>query len=619
MATQDQSSSPYQSASLYVGDLHPSVTEAILFEVFKSIGPVASIRVCRDTVTRRSLGYAYVNFHTVVDAQRARDALNYTPIQGKQIRIMWSHRDPSKRKSGAGNIFIKNLDKSIDNKALYDTFSTFGSILSCKVATDEKGSSKGYGFVHYEADESAKQAITKVNGMILNGKIVFVGPFLPRGVRTPSVDPNQYTNLYVKHFPKEWSDEDLAKDMSQFGEIQSTVVRTDSEGKSLGFGFVNFENHEDAVKAVEALHGKKKFFEEAKNEAYCQRAMLKEERERFLREKFEERAEKYQGINLYVKNLDDSVDEEKLKEVFSPFGEIQSVKIMSDENGQSKGFGFVCFTTADEASKAVTQMHSAILVGKPLYVAIAERRDMRRARLQAQYATRQAFRMAQNPGGMGGVYGPVFYPQQQRQFLYGPQTVVRPRYGAQPRQGGGYRGPMRNFMVPVAQRGQPQRGGKQGGRGGRFDGERGGRFDGAQGYAGPGRGQPQAGGRKGDPAAFGPSINHSVLASASPEEQKQIIGESLFPKIRQVQPDHCSKLTGMLLESLHIPELLQLLENPELLQQRIDEGMEVLADHAQQQAPQADAEGAPQGGDAQGTLQGAPQGGDAQDATPEAT
>jgi len=261
----------YPMASLYVGDLAPEVTEAMLFEKFSTAGPVLSIRVCRDMITRRSLGYAYVNFQQPADAERALDTMNFDVLKGRPIRIMWSQRDPSLRRSGVGNVFIKNLDKSIDNKAMYDTFSAFGNILSCKVAQDGDGTSKGYGFVHFETEEAAMNAIQKVNGMLLNEKKVFVGRFVPRKEREKELGEKakKFTNVYIKNFADDLTDEKLKEMFSKYGKITShKVVRddkgnsseegdilTDDSGKTKGFGFVSFEDSESAEKAVEELNG----------------------------------------------------------------------------------------------------------------------------------------------------------------------------------------------------------------------------------------------------------------------------------------------------------------------------------------------------------------------------
>lgn len=310
----------FANASLYVGDLASEITEGMLFELFNQIGPVASIRVCRDAVTRRSLGYAYVNFHSVSDAERALDTINNTPIKGKLCRIMWSQRDPSVRKSGQGNIFIKNLDKSIDHKTLFDTFSMFGNILSCKVVTDAAGESKGHGFVHYDTDEAAKKAIAKVNGMMLAGKKVFVAAFQPRGQRADEGAGPRFTNVYVKNLPDSIkTDDELKALFAEFGTITSVSLPsgpaaaaaakngkddaasaassdTESDAVAKGYGFVNFESPDAAVAAIKALNGKEL---QGGRQLYVGRAQKKAEREAEMRQQAEqrkiERISKYQG------------------------------------------------------------------------------------------------------------------------------------------------------------------------------------------------------------------------------------------------------------------------------------------------------------------------------------
>lgn len=109
------------------------------------------------------------------------------------------------------------------------------------------------------------------------------------------------------------------------------------------------------------------------------------------------------------------------------------------EDGRSKGFGFVCFSLAEEATKAVTEMNGRIVGSKPLYVALAQRKEDRKAHLASQYLQRVANIRMQHmgqvfqAGGAGSYFVPTL-PQPQR--FYGPAQMAQirttPRWPAQP-------------------------------------------------------------------------------------------------------------------------------------------------------------------------------------------
>ena len=161
-----------------------------------------------------------------------------------------------------------------------------------------------------------------------------------------------------------------------------------------------------------------------------------------------DRGQKFEGMNLYIKNLVDEVDDAELRSEFQSFGTITSAKVMRNQQGKSKGFGFVCYSSFEEATRAVTEMSGRMLHDKPLYVAMAQRSEQRKAQLQQRYQ-QPAGLMGPPMGPMGpmgppmpGMNGPMpMYPGAMPPYMQGPG----PR-GMGPR---GYpRGPPGPMMYP---------------------------------------------------------------------------------------------------------------------------------------------------------------------------
>ena len=324
------------------------------------------------------------------------------------------------------------------------------------------------------------------------------------------------------------------------------------------------------------------------------------------------------GSNLYVKNFGEEVDDEGLKNMFSSFGNISSAKVSRDNSGASRGFGYVCFSNPEEATKAVTEMHLKLINGKPLYVGLHEKKEQRYERLQNNY------RAGGGIGGMGQFNGSGprgFAPSglfqgQSGSGMYGPGSFgPRPGMSAT----GGYAAP---GMGPRGMPGMGMGGFGPGPQGSRMpypgtSGMMAPQLRGPASMYGKGKGgmpgpmpmgaQMGAGPRAPLPGGMGASgmgmnrppmmqqsrpnmpgmpqnnqvfdavapLTAAALAAAPPQMQKQMLGEKLFPLVARVSPDLAGKITGMMLE-MDNSELLILLESEGQLKFKIEEAVRVL-------------------------------------------
>jgi polyadenylate-binding protein len=357
--------------ALHVSNLAENVSDGMLFEFFKEMGSVVSLRVIKDD-NGKSLGYAYVNFNTSEEAERAIGQLNGVEFNGLPVSI-----SSQKRRSGKNTVFVSNLPPGTTNDELVELFSEFGNVTSYKIVTNSN-TTRLQGYVEFETEEEMKNAINN-QGVRLRNYEVYVTQFVPRDKRE-KLHESSWTNVYIKNLPGNTIVNELNELFEPYGNIISSMVNPiEVNGEMKAFGYVNFEKHEDAVKAVSDLNETTHMG----TTIYCSRAERKSDRNN----KFKRSGEKqnqYYGRNLFIKNLDFEFSEEDLFREFSKYGTVTSVKIPMDEYG-SKGIGYVCYEKEDMAKYAIQEFAiNRYIVGcdKPLIVQLHEPRYIREERFQ---------------------------------------------------------------------------------------------------------------------------------------------------------------------------------------------------------------------------------------------
>ncbi|KAF1957417.1 RNA-binding domain-containing protein [Byssothecium circinans] len=164
-----------KEATIYVGNIHEKVTQPLLTELMVQFGRVRTINMPVDRVNGQHQGFGFVEFATEADAEYAILVCNAVRLFESPLRMNKASADKQKTVEVGAELFIGNLDAMVDERALYDTFSRFGQLISApKVARDEFNISKGYGFISYADFDASDTAINNMHGQYMMSKQISV-------------------------------------------------------------------------------------------------------------------------------------------------------------------------------------------------------------------------------------------------------------------------------------------------------------------------------------------------------------------------------------------------------------------------------------------------------------
>jgi len=261
--------------SVYVGNIHPNVTEPVLQEVFATAGPLEGCKLIR----KDKSSYGFVDYFDRRSAAVAIVTLNGRLLSGQPIKVNWAYAGSQREDtSGHFNVFVGDLSPEVTDATLFACFSVYPSCSDARVMWDQKtGRSRGFGFVSFRNQQEAQGAINDLNGKWLGSRQIrcnWAAKGATNNDEKQSVDSKsvveltsgtsddgqeksnddapennpQYTTVYVGNLAPEVTSVDLHRHFHALGAgtIEDIRVQRDK-----GFGFVRYSTHAEAALAIQ--------------------------------------------------------------------------------------------------------------------------------------------------------------------------------------------------------------------------------------------------------------------------------------------------------------------------------------------------------------------------------
>ncbi|XP_076908241.1 oligouridylate-binding protein 1-like [Bidens hawaiensis] len=260
--------------SVYVGSIHPQVTEPLLEEIFSSTGALEGCKLIR----KDKSSYGFVDYFDRRFAALAIVTLNGRHLFGQPIKVNWAYASSQREDtSGHFNIFVGDLSPEVTDATLFSCFSIYPTCSDARVMWDQKtGRSRGFGFVSFRNQQDAESAISDLNGNWLGSRQIRCnwaakGAGLDDKQRSdtknvveltngtsddsqekvnedaPENNP-QYTTVYVGNLAPEVSQSDLH---CHFHALGAGVIEDVRIQRDKGFGFIRYNSHAESARAIQ--------------------------------------------------------------------------------------------------------------------------------------------------------------------------------------------------------------------------------------------------------------------------------------------------------------------------------------------------------------------------------
>ena len=395
-----------QKINLILCDLPPGITQS---DIESFLSPYKS-NFDSININEANPLRATVEFKDLDIANKCRHELNQKKLKNKNIRIMREEKKfLMKNKDSKNNLYVKNIPKGKDPRELYEYFLKFGDVFSLKINENDKGEFTGTAFLTYYKEEDAKKCIEETtNKKIWNSDIEvnYKENSHDKGYSHNNNFHNYNNNYYnkslkinISNLPETYTDKDVTKLCEEFGKFEICDIKKNKYGK---FAIVKFTKETEMKTAIEKLNNKSieknkllvKELHHSNNPHnnnysnysnnyygkqrstnispffYPPNISMNMNINNIPMPKYED---SLINNNLYVTSIPTLATKEDLEKTFGQFGEIESIKLDEDTSTTkeakdkqkffNKGFGYVSFKNIEDAKKALESLDGKYIIG----------------------------------------------------------------------------------------------------------------------------------------------------------------------------------------------------------------------------------------------------------------